>query len=580
MIALGVFGFLASSCSVPLPEPIVGAAEQLPGPIRVSWYLSPQLSDNGDLKIIDAQLGFWARSLNRESSSLVSALLVEPEAGQPKPEYLLPVPGWTHRNEPQTFWAGLVIDWRGYRIVIPDTLDPVWFPLDFLRALEDLARGEPMKIAYLNGAPSLGGLPLGFLNGRWRVKEWKDGLPLPEGSDVILVRDGPRLDQDSGYLAAFLQAFAEGGGGVLVAPSDLPDGNQPLSGWARQNSGPLGNGRILFVDDVRILNVDSYERGENSLRILDSVLLAAAGRDSVLSLFPASAETSRRPGIHSRRAGKRLEAAAPLVSDLVWPGTERINRLVFGKAFSLERRSNRNSDDWDVVSGDWRLPARVDRIESFLERMESSVRTAWEVDANLTNPRVPIRFETDGKQSLHLQFSSIRQSGGGFYASHNNDVYVLNRLNADEISGDSRYFTELRLFPDIAKTAESQVILLELHEGTSLRWRLHLSGDEWQLTGPSGSKTGIAPNTAREFALRISRMEALAAFPETSFVSGSDSMRLRLETSRGKSVERVVEYQNGERATAFSPDGIGYLLNDIETNLILHGPFRNNQGEK
>ncbi len=73
-----------------------------------------------------------------------------------KPAFLLPVPGRTYRNEPTMLWAGLVLDWRDSRIVIPDVLEPAWFHLDFLRALEDLYRGAPMKISYLNGSPSLG----------------------------------------------------------------------------------------------------------------------------------------------------------------------------------------------------------------------------------------------------------------------------------------------------------------------------------------------------------------------------------------------------------------------------------------
>ena len=148
----------------PLPEVLTSSLSTLKGPVRFTWYLSPELARADHLKAADGLMANLIAAASQaagqytagQSGPEVSAVVRGPEPGERQPGSLLPLPATDGEGNMFRLYSSLVLDWRDKRIVIPDIWETDWLPLDLARALQDLGAGAPVSAAYLDGSTVAG----------------------------------------------------------------------------------------------------------------------------------------------------------------------------------------------------------------------------------------------------------------------------------------------------------------------------------------------------------------------------------------------------------------------------------------
>lgn len=490
---------------------------------------------------------------------IITAVVRSPEKGERQPESLLPIPATDGSGNIVFLWSSLVIDWQDKRIVIPDIWESGWLSLDLARALQDLASSGPVQVGYLDGSEEGSGLPMSLLEGRWETGEWFPGVSQAKGFDILLIRDGPALDSIDN-LTNLLLSYLDNGGRILIAGS----ANQPESSvgiWALSRE---GEGALLFIDDTDFLNPVVYEDGRRSFRDIDTALLLASGRKDLIAMM-----TSDITGIQTRdrkSAGSRLlkEASAPESMD--FPESSRIEKITFtgeDSLFSLEKIDGK----WILISGDWQLPSRSDRIGSFLERLKTGSENLWKVsDTPIPSGNLEITIQSNKGRSVLLEPVGERQAGGGVYFSRGDGLLLWPNLNAADVSGDARYWMERRLFPDIP-----EIIRAELSSDTHLYWRLHEETGQWFFTGRDGSRKKLDEKTAMEFSERLLISESLTIAPSKGIKASP--LYLRIEDSMGRFTEyRLTDTEDGRVAAVSQTGGILHILDDKLVDFLLSGP--------
>ncbi|MDT8297058.1 MAG: hypothetical protein RQ801_02055, partial [Spirochaetaceae bacterium] len=237
-----------------------------------------------------------------------------------------------------------------------------------------------------------------------------------------------------------------------------------------------------------------------------------------------------------------------------------------GDSFRLERRT----DGWVVASGDWILPARGDRVEAFLRRMDEASRTRWRVSetaAFLSEPNVTnfLMDHTGPAENERIRFLGTRQQGGGAYVRMEDGVELWPNLGGVELSGDARHWMERRLFHN----AEG-VIRVELFTDDTLYWRIHERDGSWILTDRTGNETRLNKEAASGYISRLIRIESLTLAPTPE--SENSSLVLMLEDNRGRRFEYRLRDSPTGRVAAASTDGFDHLLDEAAVSLILNGP--------
>ncbi len=564
----------------PLPEVLTSSLSTLNGPVRFTWYLSPELARADHLKAADGLMANLIAAAG-QSGPEISAVVRGPEPGERQPGSLLPIPATDEEGNMFRLYSSLVLDWRDKRIVIPDIWETDWLPLDLARALQDLGAGGPVSAAYFNGSTDGSGMPVSLLAGRWLIDEWYPETSSPDRFEVLIIRDGPVFDGIALDLEIILDTYVERGGAVLMAGSGgahhLSSVGEWAKGWIHEGS----PGTVLFIDDSDFLDSAAYETGRLSFRDLDTALLLASGRIDILSLIPEQTNGIQSGG--RREVGSRLGKAAGRIQGEQVPDVEKVSEIVFqagdeeiaGESgilpvFSLER----NGNDWFMVSDDWRLPARSDRIMGFLRRLKAGSGEVWFVtdNPNLLGDDIGggagIIIRPERGRPYTLEFAGERRAGGGTYFFTEDGIALWPLINAGDISGDPRYWLERRLFPQ-----QIEVIRAELRTDIRLYWRLHEESGEWVLTGRGGKRVVIEDEAAAGYLGRLLRAESLILVPDTpASGSGESPLILMLEDESGRRIEYRLSDLNDGRVAATSGDGILHILDDTVVGSILSGP--------
>ncbi len=495
-------------------------------------------------------------ALVSSSSADVSALIINPRSGERQPESLLPIPATDSRGKLVFLYSSLVIDYGDKRIIIPDIWEPGWLALDLARALQDLMQGGPLSLGYLDGSGEGGSQLTGLLEGRWKTDEWIPGTSAADRFNVLLIRDGPALGSMEN-LVPQLEDYLAGGGRILMAGS----AGSPLSlpgSWAAALNDRRG---LLFIDDEDFLNPSAYEEGSRSFRDIDSTLLLAVGRRDLLKMMASDTLGFGNSG--RGKAGIRLPKASLSPEKMKLPDEDKITGIIFSSEdslFSLKK----NEYGWTLVSRDWQLPARSDRIESFLGSLEKGSENLWKV-SDLPSPgELPVITLSGGLfKSIELYPVEERLSGGGVYFNSPSGLMLWPGLNADEISVDARYWMERRLFPGVER-----IIRAELSSDNRLYWRLHEEGDTWVFTGKDGRNEFVDDKTAKEFSARLLRVEALTIAP-----AGGDEISplvLKIEDERGRYTEyHLIDMDNGRVAAVSMSSGILFVLDESLVQFLL-----------
>ena len=490
---------------------------------------------------------------------IITAVVRSPDKGERQPDSLLPIPATDASGNLVFLWSSLVLDWQDKRIVIPDIWESEWLSLDLARALQDLAAGGLVQAGYLDGSQDGSGLPVSFLEGRWETGEWFPGVTQAKGFDILLIRDGPALNTVEN-LPDLLLKYMDGGGRILIAGSAL----QPESSAGVWASSREQEGSLLFIDDTDFLKPAVYEDGSRSFRDIDTALLLAAGRKDLISMMASDITGIQLRGRNP--AGSRLLKAASSPESMSFPETSRIERITFtgeDTLFSLERIDG----EWSLVSEDWQLPSRGDRIESFLERLKTGSENLWKVsDSPISAGNLEIAIQTDKDRPVLLEPIGERQAGGGVYFIIDEGLVLWPNLNTADVSGDARYWMERRLFPDTP-----EIIRAELSSDTRLYWRLHEETGQWFLTGRDGNRRILDKKAALEFSGRLLGSESLTIAPSKGIKESP--LVLRVEDSKGRFTEyRLTDTEDGRVAAVSQSEGILHILDDKLVEFLLSGP--------
>ena len=167
-----------------------------------------------------------------------------------------------------------------------------------------------------------------------------------------------------------------------------------------------------------------------------------------------------------------------------------------------------------------------------------------------------------------LEAAGVRRAGGGTYFLTEDGIALWPLINAEDISGDARYWMERRLFP-----LTVEVIRAELRTDTRLYWRLHEEGGEWILTDRDGSRTSLKEQAATGYLGRLLRAESLTLAPDSpASGSGESPLILMLEDESGRRIEYRLNDMSDGRVAATTGDGILHILDDAVVGYILSGP--------
>jgi hypothetical protein len=575
-----------------LSAELLGPLQSLAGPLRLTWYLSPELASESPIREIDALLASVS-----VAGDDVTAVVRPPLPGERKPLslLLLPAPGGPGQNT--VLWSALVLDWRENRTVIPDVLDSTWLQVDLTRALTDLASGSPLSIGTLDGSENLSGVPSSLLAGRWSVSEWEPATDPSNRFDILLIRDGPGVNSYGAALAEVMESFVRRGGGILVASSAMPgepdSPPSPAGLWALNHTGTGENSPVLYVEDSLFLDPAAYLEGVRLFRELDAALLLAAGRGGFLkTIRPDSSSGAADTPVASvsrRTGGSRLVRKAGGFPDGGAPEASRVSEVVFrntpqgtgagtadsGTDFPPDPDASfslvRGREGWELFSENWRLPARSDRIESFLSRIAEGSEEIWYPEIN----RQPDAAERDGGLEIALKTGSGRRfvldpagtrfAGGGEYIRSARGTVLWPLLSAGELDGDPRYWMDRRLFPDVQK-----IIRAELRTDSRLYWRIHHQGDSWIFT--SNRKVAGFPNPGlmADFAGRLLQTESAVIAPATE--TGSGPLILIVESDTGRLYEFILSDLESGNIAATSREGVQHVLTVAQADFLLDGP--------
>ncbi|MDF1568424.1 MAG: hypothetical protein P1P77_10440 [Spirochaetaceae bacterium] len=551
--------------------------------VRFTWYLSGELNRSKSLKAADQFMSAAVdEARDMPGSELVfSAVVREPLPGERRPPSVLPIPAGDGRGRIIPLWSSLVLDYCETRIVIPDVWDVDWFQVDLARALLDLHKGSSFAVGYFDGAGNTrpDAIPAELPDGRWRMDEWTPGVESPFSFDVLMIRDGQNWDEAA--VIRELESYVEGGGGILFAPSTIAGPSSKVGFWAEKQSEKSlprdGGGTVLYLDDPEFLGTTAYEQGHLTLRDLDTALLIAAGRTDLVALASNVSRTPRTTSSGFGRVGSRLMRRSDEISAVRRGGARR--DFIEAEAITMTRddagegdsfRLERRTDGWVVASGDWILPARGDRVEAFLRRMDEASRTRWRVSetaAFLSEPNVTnfLMDHTGPAGNERIRFLGTRQQGGGAYVRMEDGVELWPNLGGVELSGDARHWMERRLFHN----AEG-VIRVELFTDDTLYWRIHERDGSWILTDRTGNETRLNKEAASGYISRLIRIESLTLAPTPE--SENSSLVLMLEDNRGRRFEYRLRDSPTGRVAAASTDGFDHLLDEAAVSLILNGP--------
>ena len=512
---------------------------------RITWYLSTQVEASKDIELIQSALSN-ALSLMTPAPTLV---IRPPHPGEQRPLGAFPLSAQDQFGASYSLWSSLVMDQDKRQIVIPDAWDPSWFSADWQRALEDLEAGSPRRIllfpdSYEASFPFP--RPAG-LEGRWALIPWgEQGADQP--GDVLLLRDSPGLDFST--LRPELEAHLSSGGGIIVVPS--PEGAKSnLSLWAQSNSGQLSEGRVIYLDDFQILNDEAYIKGLYSFRELDTALLIASGRELLLErVVPKEQlEKSRAKSLSD------FEPHSPFAS---LPKT--INSFGFIDQNQQDFRLIQEESGWFVQSEDWKLPAREDRVDQFLNQMALALPEARQGgEAQIQD--APLTLWMESQSGKRRTYPLLRQNlREGVWVEHLGREFFLPLLFPPQLNGDARYWMELRPFRQLASPIRGS-----LESSGTVLWQLTEQNGNW--LSQDGSLWPV--EEAQPFWYALPSVEALSVLPARP--SSEDSLLLIFEESTGGS--RQFELVHSSEGTwRLRHEGLDYLLPESLLLPLLQGP--------
>jgi len=583
--------FILSGCSGPGNNQIDSSVEYalkravtFSGPLRITWYISPDLKKNPDLINIDLWLSEFIKTLNSQNRHPDISVSVKYNIDRSiNPELIIPV---------DSSWSAMALDFRDRRIIIPDVFDPVYFPMDFSRALDDLAEGSVSGVGFFCSDQNKNSVftVLSQLTGRWRTAEW-DGLSGSVNNfKVIVVYDD--FSRDPGMeITDTLSSFAASGGGVIVV-SGKNSRMSSIGQWARQwrqRSELLGS--VIYINDYRFLDLNTYMQGLLSFRELDAALLAVSGRTDILSVLNYSLpdDSSSGRNIHisvltdfikkRKTAGSRILKASAKTKDRYsadrkpdFPDRDSIDKITFSDSetgvniFSLVKKNN----DWVMISENWNLPVLQKRVKAFLDNIYSSLPELWAAgtaDGKIDSGFVTVEFFSDGGKSVPVVFTGERKAGGGVYSESADKKYLWPYLSAEEISGNSVYWMNTRLFPE-----NIHLIRCELKTPEKVYWRILEENDGWYYFKASDGFKKIKVNTseAENFLERIVNINSILT-ADSEGEKCSTGLILSAEDSSGRNYSFCLKDLSGNVSGAVSDEGIIYVLPDETVKLFLYG---------
>ena len=551
-----------SNRSAGLSESLRLASSSLEGPLHLTWYLSDKMRYEPAAVYADGILAAFAKAAGGVGAG-VTAVVRPPLPGESRPAALgeFNLPGGAFFP----FYNGLVLDGPGGRAVVPDLNSEAWLEADLVRAVEDLAAGGLRRIFWLDARGGNLDDVLGGLSGRWEVVRWGDGM-VPGRRDVLVLRDGPLLNDPA--LRAAVEIHLQGGGGLLMVPAESYGPESDLGEWAAGRAPDESQGHSVFLEDPALLG------GDVPMRDLDLLLLFAANALGPLAALPEDGVLelkSRR--LFPKKAGRRLQKAAPGRPFAAAVDPDDVDSLEFesgGTGFSLERQG----DLWVLRSEDWVLPARRERVETFLERLAAGAAESWVLDSGAEPGNgLNVGLLGRGRRLGGWSFYGMRREGGGALVSAGGKSGVLPLVYADELSGDARYWMDLRLFPEPA-----EILRAELQENGLLRWRLHESADRWILEDGSLGREVLDAEEADAFLGKVLLLEARTLVPAGVGDEGAGPLVLELETRGGRKLRyELLELPGGGiaalSAAGGTDAGILYVLDSADSGVLLEGPF-------
>jgi|GEM_PF-3279079 len=531
------------------------ALRALDEPVRFTWYRSPELAEAENLKIVDGMMAAVLRSVGRIPGMRndVTAEVRAPADGERRPGSMLPLPARRADGRTTILWSALVLDAGERRVVVPELWDPGWLHRDLTRALEDLGGDGPLPVAVLE-PPNGSLLPTSAFRGRWTPIpwNWQSGRP---PTDLLLFVDGGYDAAAMGPIRSGLEAHLAAGGRILIVAADAPLRSLLVDGVLRSG----------VSDAVRVVNPRS------DFRDLDTRLLELADRGELAALRPGDDPPQRSRG--SAPAGRRILRAANSpegVNRIPDPGD--VDSLEFRNSGSTVFRLERGDGNWILISDAWRLPARGDRVEAFLSRLDEGASRAWTVsDSKEASDRPPegglsLVLGPSGLRDGILGDLQVRRSGGGVYVRLGSRRVLWPELLADEVSGDARYWSDRRLFDDL-----TEPIRAELVSTGRLFWRIHAENERWIVTDGRGGRTVVDSQAAEAFVNRLHRAESAAIAPGTGRTSGP--LTLMVEDGAGVRREYRLDDEPAGGVTAESADGIVHRLNPAFVDFLLNGPI-------
>ena len=476
----------------------------------------------------------------------VQTVVRPPSPDERRPEHLLPIPVTDKMGRGDFLWSAIILDSGETRTAIPEVWEPAWAPVDLMRGLIDLEAGGPLRLLMLNGADGEGASSAG-LPGRWEVEYWNGAVDM--GVDIILIEDGPRIDEYGSRLIAELREAAAAGIPIVI-----------ISGGTRQIGGALLGLAESFPSAVSVM-----DGPPPAFRRIDAALLERVGRGYVSDYYDSSITKKGWAA-----AGSRIRRWKGR-SGLKQFDPEKISRI----DFLTDREDSTNGDftlqgggsAWSLASGDWVLPARGERVERFLRHLSLGSGEVWETERKngAQEANYFIRVHGGSRVPQVLEVFGTREAGGGAWIRVDHRDVLWPRLLPDEIRGDARYWMDRRLFP-----SGLPVTRIELRDSGQLRWRIHQKNEIWIVAGSGGEVTVSDQNLALNFVQQMKGSEAVTLTPTVS--SSSSLLILFAEDSFGRRRElRLMDSPKGY-FTAESPDGITYILSEATALMLLSGP--------
>jgi hypothetical protein len=255
-----------------------------------------------------------------------------------------------------------------------------------------------------------------------------------------------------------------------------------------------------------------------------------------------------------------------------FPDRDSIDKITFTESdtgvniFSLVKKNN----EWVMISENWNLPVLQKRIKAFLDNIYSSLPELWAAgttDGKNESASVTVGFSSDDGKSVQVVFTGERKAGGGVYSESADKKYLWPYLSADEISGNSVYWMNTRLFPE-----NIHLIRCELKTPEKIYWRILEEEDGWYYFNASDGFKKIKVNTpeAENFIERIVNISSILT-ADSEGAKCSTNLILSAEDSSGRNYSFCLKDLSGNVSGAVSDDGIIYVLPDETVKLFLYG---------